>query len=113
MNEESDINKTINEMIANKQIGEDNREAMRFCLLLCRYGWKDKKSIKSMVGVDEKTFEKWWRNLRNNGYFADEGRIDIGDFKDDDELSLNIVMMCLVAEGYVIRINKEDMKCEI
>ena len=95
-----DVDVLLDALIEDRHIGENDKEVARMCLLLIKHGWKDKELIKSKVNMGEEEFEIYWSNLEKNGYFLEDGSVDI-DLSSDVR---DLLLMILVAEGYVERV---------
>ena len=94
---EKKIEELLNNMIKDNIINKKDKEVMRLCLLLLTYGWKEKDKIRKLVNVSDKKFDKMWNNLKNGGYFADDGKINIEHLDND----IPVILMSLCAEGLI------------
>jgi len=95
-----DVDVLLDALIEDRHIGENDKEVARMCLLLIKHGWKDKDLIREQVNLDDLYFEMYWDNLEKNGYFLEDGSVDI-DLSSDVR---DLLLMILVAEGYVERV---------
>jgi len=82
-------------------IGKKDKEIFLYCLLLLKHGWKRHKEIAKALKAEQKA-EEWFKNLKANHYIGKDGKICLSEGWIDD-LGLELILMMLVAEGYVAR----------
>ena len=98
---EKEVLKLAEDAIKKGVIGKEDRDVFLYCLLLLKHGWKKHKEIAKALKVEQKA-EKWFKNLKANHYIGKDGKICLSEGWLDD-LGLELLLMMLVAEGYVAR----------
>jgi hypothetical protein len=101
MNFHSDVRGFVKTAVKENVISPErsDRRCCAFCYSLLAKGWKHYKKT---------GYKKWFNNLKNNGYFLKNGKIDFG-CEETDALSISFVLMMLVAKGKIERV---ETKCK-
>jgi len=98
---EKEVLKLAEDAIKKGVIGKEDRDVFLYCLLLLKHGWKRHKEIAKALKAEQKA-EEWFKNLKANHYIGKDGKIRLSEGWRDN-LGWELLLMMLVAEGYVAR----------
>jgi len=98
---EKEVLKLAEDAIKKGVIGKEDRDVFLYCLLLLKHGWKKHKEIAKALKAEQKA-EEWFENLKANHYIGKDGKIRLSEGWRDN-LGWELLLMMLVAEGYVAR----------
>jgi len=105
MNDSQKLDKIIQECLEKKLIGEDDVEPARV-VFACFMRGADKAKVRRLSRV--KNIDIYWNNLKKSGYFQADGKIQVD--KDFDKNGIPLIMMILIAQGFVETHFEEEAK---
>jgi len=92
----ADLDDEVNNLIAKRLFGEEERDLARVCLACLLLG-VNKKKVRKVADCDK--FEEYWKNLEEAHYFSDDQKIDIEPLETD----VPFVLMMKCAKGTLLR----------
>jgi len=92
------VDKVFREAVKENFISKKDEKLFKYCLLILKNGWKKHEEIKKFLKLKRKA-DKWFNNLKKNGYFARNGKI----YFDTEYPDVEFALMMNVAEGYIER----------